>query len=99
MFPLVAYRTGTSESRSELNGASNGTVVALFSRLLQRIIGRGAERATQFLVSGDTKIGFSRTFDDAGPPSGTPVFFFQGILGRSRPEIGRLHRKCGRTEK
>jgi hypothetical protein len=55
MFPLVAYRTGTSESRSELNGASNGTVVALFSRLLQRIIGRGAERATQFLVSGDTK--------------------------------------------
>src|SRR5271157_3155609 len=49
-------------------------------------------------VSGDTKTGFSRTFDDAGPPPGTPVFFFQGILGRSRPEIGRLHRKCRRTQ-
>ncbi len=36
-----------------------------------------------------------RTFDDAGPPPGTAVFFFQGILGRSRPEIGRLYRKCG----
>src|SRR5271166_5978464 len=97
MFPLVAYRTGTSESRSELNGASNGTVVALFSRLLQRIIGRGAERATQFLVSGDTKIGFSRTLGDPGPPPRAAILVFQGILGPSGPEKGCLHQKCGRT--
>src|SRR5271157_1834886 len=50
-----------------------------------------------FSVAEGVNFGFSRTFDDAGPPPGTPVFFFQGILGRSRPEIGRLHRKCGRT--
>src|SRR5271157_5012740 len=51
-----------------------------------------------FSVAEGVNFGFSRTFDDAGPPPGTPVFFFQGILGRSRPEIGRLHRKCGRTQ-
>src|SRR5271157_3238426 len=51
-----------------------------------------------FSVAEGVNFGFSRTFDDAGPPPGTPVFFFQGILGRSRPEIDRLHRKCGRTQ-
>src|SRR5271165_1562196 len=55
------------------------------------------QEGDSFSVAEGVNFGFSRTFDDAGPPPGTPVFFFQGILGRSRPEIGRLHRKCGRT--
>src|SRR5271157_827038 len=68
-----------------------------FSREFSIVPGR---KSADFIESaGEPKKWFSRTFDDAGPPPGTPVFFFQGILGRSRPEIGRLHRKCGRTEK
>ena len=44
------------------------------------------------------KSGFSRTSDDPGPPSGGAVLVLQGILTRSRPQAGRLHRKCGRAE-
>jgi hypothetical protein len=37
--------------------------------------------------------GFSRTFADPGPPSGAVIPVLQGILGRSGPEKGGLHRK------
>jgi hypothetical protein len=42
--------------------------------------------------------GLSRTFDDSSRPIGAAVLDFPGILGRSGPAKGRLHRKCGRTQ-
>ena len=45
----------------------------------------------------DATLGFSRTFDDSGPPIDPTALDFPGILGRSGPAEGRLHQKCGRT--
>ena len=41
--------------------------------------------------------GFSSILDDPGPPTGTAVLVFQGILSRWEPEKGLLHRECGRA--
>src|SRR5208337_2592704 len=45
----------------------------------------------------DRELGFSRTFDDPGPPTSLIVLISQWILSRSGPERHRLHRECGRT--
>ena len=39
------------------------------------------------------KYRFSRTLDDPWPPTGVTVLVFQGILGNSEPDSGRLHQK------
>src|SRR5512135_2185141 len=46
---------------------------------------------------GGSLLGFSRTLDDPGPPTGTTVLVFRGILGCSEPKKGCPHRECGRT--
>jgi hypothetical protein len=49
------------------------------------------------VIQSAAESGFSRTFDDPGPPTDIVVLVFQGILSRLPTEKGRLHRECGRT--
>ena len=48
-------------------------------------------------VSSSVRKGFSRTFDDSEPPTGTTAHVLWGVLRCSEPRKGHLHRKCGRT--